>query len=154
MKFISNHIASCIRCPIYHRLSSEGEEAGLRVGCWKGWGGGGGGESLADAQTDMYNNDWWDDTCRRAALHSRAGGSQRIRPDEMYVWPALTLIDDIITLIEYCALCCREQGQVARPCRETQLELYRNRRSASPGSDWLLSLEVDSSGIQCLNDAG
>lgn len=66
MKFISNHIASCIRCPINHRLSSEGGEAGLDEAVVDGGGGVGG--SRADAQTDMYNNYRLGRTCKHGAL--------------------------------------------------------------------------------------
>lgn len=61
------------------------------------------------------------------------------------VWPAMTLIDDIITLIEYCVAGSETmQGSQAGP-----LTVYRSRCCACPGSDWLV---CTSSATRCLND--
>lgn len=80
MKFISNHIASCIRCAIYHRLSTEGEEAGLGVGGDGGRGAGGG--ILADAPTDMYNNCRLDST-RTPRCHDALGAMKCINTGDL-----------------------------------------------------------------------
>lgn len=139
MKFISNHIASCIRCPINHRLSSEGGEAGLDEAV-----GDRGGVGVPCRCSDRHVQQLQVRPHVQTWCTGRPTGHSALARDEMcthgrVAGPDLDWwhhhIDIVLCVVLPGAGAGSEtmQGSSAGP-----LTVYRIRCSASPASDWLV----------------